>query len=218
MDNPFIALFIVGLLGAGHCAGMCGGIVGALSMQPAPGTPAVAIHLAYNLGRIGSYAVAGLVAGGIGQWVGNALPLQRGLYLMASLMLVAMGIYLLGLTQSLAWIERGGQQLWQRLQPLTARFLPVRGVAQAFPLGLLWGWLPCGLVYSALTTALASGSALNGGLTMLAFGLGTLPNLLLAGLLLTRFRRFSQARLTRMAAGGLVLCYGLFGVFNLLRV
>ena len=218
MDNPFLALFIVGLLGAGHCAGMCGGIVGALSTQVQPGTAAFPIHLAYNIGRIASYATAGLIVGALGQFVGNLLPIQRGLYVIASLMLVAMGFYLLGVTQSLAWVERGGQRLWQRIQPLTRRFLPVRGVAQALPLGMLWGWLPCGLVYSALTSALASGSAARGGWLMLAFGLGTLPNLLLAGLLMTSFRRFAQAKATRMAAGLLVLAYGLTGLFNLLRL
>ena len=215
MDNSFLALFIVGLLGGGHCAGMCGGIVGALSLQaPKQGAAAVLVHLAYNLGRIGSYVAAGLVAGGLGQAAGNLLALQHGLYLFASLMLIAMGLYLLGLTQFLAPLERGGQTLWRRIQPLTARFLPVRGVAQALPLGLLWGWLPCGLVYSALTTALAAGSAAKGALLMLAFGLGTLPNLLLAGLLMTRFRRFAQARAVRVVSGLLVLGYGIIGFVN----
>lgn len=217
MDNHLLALFLVGLLGAGHCAGMCGGIVSALSLQAAVGTPAFSIHLAYNLGRIASYALAGGLAGAIGQVAGALLPLQHGLYLFASLMLVALGLYLLGATQSLAWVERGGQAVWRCIQPLTQRFLPVRGMAQAFPLGLLWGGLPCGLVYSALTTALASGSAGQGALLMLAFGVGTLPNLLLAGLLLTRFRRFAQARAVRVIAGLLVLGYGIYGLFNLWR-
>lgn len=218
MDNGLLALFIVGLLGGGHCAGMCGGIVGALSLQsPQGGGAAILVHLAYNLGRIGSYVLAGLLAGLLGQAAGNLMAVQHGLYLFASLMLIAMGLYLLGVTQFLAPLERGGQVLWQRIQPLTRRFLPVRGVAQALPLGLLWGWLPCGLVYSALTTSLASGSAGQGALLMLAFGLGTLPNLLLAGLLLTRFRRFAQARATRVVSGLLVLAYGIIGLFNYWR-
>lgn len=216
-DNSLLALFIVGLLGGGHCAGMCGGIVGALSLQTPQGGTAVLVHLAYNLGRIGSYVIAGLLAGLLGQAAGNLLALQNVLYLCASLMLIAMGIYLLGFTQFLSPLERGGQALWQRIQPLTKRFLPVRGIAQALPLGLLWGWLPCGLVYSALTTSLASGSAGQGALLMLAFGLGTLPNLLLAGLLLARFRRFAQARAVRVVSGLLVLGYGIIGVFNYWR-
>lgn len=197
---------------------MCGGIVGALSLQgPQGGGVSVAVHLAYNLGRIASYVAAGLVAGALGQAAGDLMSLQHGLYLFASLMLVALGLYLLGATQTLTWVERGGQTLWRGIQPLTARFLPVRGVAQALPLGLLWGWLPCGLVYSALTTALASGSAGRGAALMLAFGLGTLPNLLLAGLLLARFRRFAQARATRVVSGLLVLGYGIYGLINFWR-
>jgi sulfite exporter TauE/SafE len=216
-DQGFLALFLVGLLGGTHCVGMCGGIVGALSMQAAQGRAALPIHLAYNLGRIASYVIAGAVAGTIGYAFGNLLPVQRGLYLFASLMLVALGFYLLGATRALAAVERSGQKLWARVQPATRRFMPVRGPAQALPLGMLWGWLPCGLVYSALTTALASGSPVRGALAMFAFGLGTLPNLLLAGLLLARFRRFAQARSTRMASGLLVLGYGLYGVWNFLR-
>jgi len=215
LENSHLALFIVGLLGGGHCAGMCGGIVGALSLQsPQRGATAWLVHLSYNAGRITSYVLAGVIAGGLGQAAGNLLAWQNGLYLFASLMLVAMGLYLLGLTQFLAPLERGGQALWRRIQPLTARFLPVRGPAQALPLGLLWGWLPCGLVYSALTSALAAGSAAQGALVMLAFGLGTLPNLLLAGLLLTRFRRFAQDRVVRVVSGLLVLGYGIMGVVN----
>ncbi|MCX8017281.1 MAG: sulfite exporter TauE/SafE family protein, partial [Rhodocyclaceae bacterium] len=134
-----------------------------------------------------------------------------------SMAALAVGFAEACLAEALAWLERGGQGIWQRIQPLTARFLPVRGVAQALPLGLLWGWLPCGLVYSALPTALAAGSAGRGALAMLAFGLGTLPNLLMAGLLLARFRRFAQARLTRLVSGGLVLGYGLYGLYNIAR-
>lgn len=218
MDSSLLALFIVGLLGAGHCVGMCGGIVGALSLQsPQGGAASILVHLAYNLGRIGSYVLAGLLAGLLGQVAGKLLALQNVLYFFANLMLVAMGLYLLGITQCLAPIERVGQRLWRRIQPLTRRFLPVRGIAQALPLGLLWGWLPCGLVYGALMTALASGSAGQGALLMLAFGLGTLPNLLLAGLLLARFRRFAQTRAVRMVSGLWVLGYGIIGLFHYWR-
>lgn len=216
-EAGYAAIFLVGLLGGSHCVGMCGGIVGALSMQAPQGRLALTAQLAYNLGRIASYTAAGLLAGALGQIAGELVPLQRALYLFASLMLVAMGIYLLGLTQSLTWLENRGQVIWRRIQPFTARFLPVRGAAQALPLGMLWGWLPCGLVYSALATALASGSAVKGASLMLAFGLGTLPNLLLAGLLLVRFRRFAQARATRVVSGLLVLGYGIYGLLNLWR-
>jgi hypothetical protein len=128
--------------------------------------------------------------------------------------MVALGVYLTGITGALAFAERGGQWLWRRVQPLTGRFLPVRGPAQAFPLGLLWGWLPCGLVYSVLAMALLTGSAARGAATLLAFGLGTLPNLMLAGLLLVRFRNAVQGRALRLASGLIVLAFGLWGLLN----
>ena len=216
-DTGFLAVFLIGLLGGTHCVGMCGGIVSALTVQLPGQKSAWSLHLAYNFGRITSYGLAGAVMGLIGSlglllkaW----LPIQLGLYVAANLMLIALGLYLVGFTQGLAVVERGGQWLWSRIQPWTRRFLPVKGVAQAFPLGLLWGFLPCGLVYSVLATALMSGSALRGAATLLAFGLGTLPNLLLAGVLLARFRRFAQAPALRIASGLLVLGFGVFGLFN----
>ena len=220
-DSGFLAVFLIGLLGGVHCAGMCGGIVSALSLQmpgkPGSGGPAWTIHLAYNLGRITSYAAAGALMGALGSLgllLNNWLPVQLTLYVAANLMMVALGLYLTGATQTLAFVERAGQWLWRRLQPATRRFLPVRGVAQAFPLGMLWGWLPCGLVYSVLAMTLLSGSAVRGAAIMLAFGLGTLPNLMLAGLLLVRFRSVIQGRTLRLGAGLTVLGFGLWGLFN----
>lgn len=217
MESPPFALFLVGLLGAGHCVGMCGGIVGALTFSAPAGTKAVGVQLAYNVGRLASYVAMGAMAGAVGGFVGGLLLWQRLLQAVAALMLVAMGLYLLGATTTLAWLEKAGGRIWQRIQPLTQRFLPVRGIAQALPLGLLWGWLPCGLVYSALATALASGSAGRGAMAMLAFGLGTLPNLLLAGLVLLRFRAFVQNRSFRVASALVVTGYGLHGLAALFR-
>lgn len=217
-DSTFLALFLVGLLGGTHCVGMCGGIVGALSMG-APGR--WSMHLAYNVGRILSYGLAGAIAGAVGAaslGLDSQVPMRLALYLVANLMLIALGLYLLGVTQALAFTERVGQLLWQRLQPLTRRFLPARTVAQAFPLGMLWGWLPCGLVYSALATALSSGSAVRGGLCMLAFGLGTLPNLLLAGIVLARLNEFVRRPAVRIASGLLVLGFGLYGLLGWWRL
>lgn len=217
-DSAFLALFLVGLLGGTHCIGMCGGIVGALSLG---GPPRFSLHLAYNGGRLASYAVAGALAGalgGLGLTLAGQLPLRLALYLLANLMLIAMGLYLLGVTRALAFTERAGQHLWRRLQPLSRRFLPARSVAQALPLGLLWGWLPCGLVYSALASALTSGSALRGAGLMLAFGLGTLPNLLLAGLFAARLRDYAARRGVRLATGLLVLGFGVWGLFAAVRL
>jgi len=121
-------------------------------------------------------------------------------------------------TRALAFTERAGQHLWRHIQPFTRRFLPATTVLQAFPLGILWGWLPCGLVYSALATALSAGSPGQGALLMLAFGLGTLPNLLLAGILLARLNEFVRRPIVRTASGLLVLGFGIYGLIGLMRL
>ncbi|MDD5296660.1 MAG: sulfite exporter TauE/SafE family protein [Rhodocyclaceae bacterium] len=223
MSSPaYLAVFLIGLLGGTHCVGMCGGIVSALSVNTVrlPGRSAwseMPTHLAYNLGRVASYTLAGAFMGAIGSLgllLDNFLPVQITLYVLANLMLVALGLYLTGVTGALGFLERLGQRLWRRIQPLTRRFLPVRSPAQALPLGLLWGFLPCGMVYSVLTTALLSGSAARGAGLMLAFGLGTLPNLLLAGMLAKRLTDFTRKRAVRLVSGLLVLGFGVFGLVN----
>ncbi|MBN8448482.1 MAG: sulfite exporter TauE/SafE family protein [Candidatus Accumulibacter sp.] len=213
-ESSYLALLLIGLLGGTHCVGMCGGIVGALSL----GAPAgLGLHLAYNAGRIVSYATAGAIAGALGEAsmaLSGQLPVRTIFYLLANLMLIALGLYLMGMTRALAFSERLGQKLWRHLQPLSRRYLPARSAAQAFPLGLLWGWLPCGLVYSALATALTSGSAWHGAGLMLAFGLGTLPNLLLAGLLATRLQAYARQPAVRLTAGLLILGFGIWGLMS----
>ena len=216
-DTGYIAVFLVGLLGGTHCMAMCGGIVGALTVGTPAGRSPWPLALAYNFGRISGYAVAGALLGAAGQaglLLEGALPVQMTLYVLANLLLVALGLYLIGVPQGLTFIERGGQKLWARLQPLTRRFLPATSIARAYPLGLVWGFLPCGMVYSVLSMTLLTGSALRGASLMLAFGLGTLPNLLLAGSLLKRFRDAVQGRPVRLAAGLLVLGFGAWGLFN----
>jgi sulfite exporter TauE/SafE len=209
----FGAVFLTGLLGGVHCAGMCGGIVAALSGQARRSS--LRLHLGYSAGRIFSYGIAGALAGslgGLGLLLDGVLPVQIALYVMANLMLVLLGLYLAGVSAAAARLEGMGTWLWQRLQPLTRRLLPADTLPRALALGLVWGWLPCGLVYGILLTAMLAGDALNGAAIMLAFGLGTLPNLLFAGLAWRRVASLTRARAVRAAAGGLVLGFGLYGL------
>jgi hypothetical protein len=209
------AVFLVGLLGGGHCLGMCGGIVTALTVHLPGDRPRWSLHLAYHAGRITTYALAGALAGGLGAaalLAGGALPVQTALYILAQLMLVALGLYLLGIPRYLEVFERAGRSLWGRIQPLASTLFPVRTAARGYAVGLLWGLLPCGLVYSVLATALVSGSAPRGALVMLVFGAGTLPSLLAAGTLFPALARTRGGRVARRAAGGLVMAFGLFGL------
>jgi hypothetical protein len=206
-----IALFLLGLASGVHCVGMCGGIVAAFT-APQPLVSARKLrrtHLAFNGGRIASYASAGALAGlvGSGAYAIAAAPAQAALYAAANLMLVLIGLYLAGISGAAAWLERLGAPLWRRLQPLALRLRP-----HSFAAGAVWGWLPCGLVYGALAAAAASGSPARGALAMLAFGLGTLPWMLAAGLAAVRLRGWVSQRAFRVAAGSLVLAFGAWGL------
>jgi hypothetical protein len=209
------AAFLIGLLGGVHCVGMCGGIVGALTLQSPRRRRAWDLHLAYSAGRIASYAAAGAIVGmigGAGLMFNQVLPVQMLLYVLANLVLVSLGLYLAGFANQLARIEVLGAWLWRRIQPYSARVLPADTPGKAFMLGTLWGWLPCGLVYSLLATALLSGGAGSGAAVMLAFGLGTLPNLLLAGMVFKRLRGIASDRRVRLALGALVAGFGVVGL------
>lgn len=220
-DVSLVAAFVVGLLGGVHCVGMCGGIVGALTLTlpgEARGAGSVLpFQLAYNLGRISSYTLAGALMGGIGyfaaHWSGIH-QVQLVLQLVAGLFLIALGLYLAGWWMGLSRLEQAGGLIWHRLEPLGRALLPVTRPTQAFLLGLLWGWLPCGLVYSVLVWSISSASALQGALLMASFGAGTLPALLAMGVAASALARFLRHTWVRRGAGLLVI---LFGVLGLLR-
>ncbi len=221
-ELSFLAAFLTGLLGGAHCVGMCGGIVAAMSFQGVGtgGRGPFAFHLAYNAGRVASYALVGALVGLLGSaaFLSDSLyPLQKGLYVLAQVVLILLGLYLAGLNQSVLAIERLGGGVWRRVQPLLGRLLPIRSLGQALVAGAAWGWLPCGLVYSVLVSALASGGPLRGGLLMLAFGLGTLPNLLLMGWAAESLRAFTRQVWLRRTAGLVVAGFGVWGLYPLIR-
>jgi uncharacterized protein len=222
------SLFAVGLLGSVHCAAMCGGVVSALSLAPArvakfpvpvraagAMTASLANVAAYNSGRIFSYSLAGALAGaaGAGARSLSGLPsLQAGGFWLANLMLVALGLYLMDAWRGLAWLEQGGRGVWRHVQPVLRQVGPPDTLPKMVAAGFLWGWLPCGMVYSALVTAMLAGSAVDGAALMLAFGLGTLPMLVGLGAAGARLRMFIAQRPVRIAAGALVLGFGLLGI------
>jgi hypothetical protein len=218
LELMLASVFVVGLLGGVHCVGMCGGIAAALTFglpaerqrRPAALLPFL---LAYNAGRIASYAVAGALMGGAGTLLSRLVPIQlaqRGLLVLAAAFMVLMGLYLGGWWAGLARLEQAGGVLWRRIEPLGRHLLPVQRPGQALALGLLWGWLPCGLVYSVLVSAVSAGGAWQGALVMLAFGLGTLPNLVAMGAAAGAIARFARREWVRRAAGAAVLLFGLW--------
>lgn len=214
--------FTIGLLGGVHCVGMCGGIVSALSLGLDPHRHltwrALPLLLGYNIGRIASYVLAGALVGGLGWYAAHLAGVRHAqmiLALVAALFMIALGLYLAGWWRGLGGVERAGMVLWRRVEPLGRKLVPVHTGWQALRLGALWGWVPCGMVYSVLAWSLASGSATHGALLMLAFGFGTLPNLLVMGVFAARLAAFTRKPLVRIVAGLLVAG---FGVLSLLRL
>ncbi|MDI9779847.1 sulfite exporter TauE/SafE family protein [Pseudomonas putida] len=202
---------VLGLLGGGHCLGMCGGLMGALTLAIPPEQRGRRLRLlmAYNLGRILSYACAGLLLGLAG-WALASSPAAMALRVVAALLLIAMGLYLAGWWSGLTRIEALGRGLWRHIQPAASRLMPVSSVPRALLLGALWGWLPCGLVYSTLLWAASQGNAGYSAALMLAFGLGTWPILLATGLAAERVNAVLRRRSVRMAGGVLVILFGIW--------
>nr|VFK42653.1 MAG: hypothetical protein BECKTC1821E_GA0114239_102031 [Candidatus Kentron sp. TC] len=214
---PYLAAFLAGLFGGVHCIGMCGGIVGALSLGLPSATrkdplSAALYIVSYNVGRIFTYALAGAIMGWSGSMATELLREYQGwlaLRILAGLFMIAMGLYLGGWWFGLARMERGANVLWRWLSPLGKRLLPVRSARQALALGAVWGWLPCGLVYSILIWALAAGGWWEGALFMISFGLGTLPVLMGIGFVASTLQRFLQRSDVRRIAGAMVIGFGI---------
>lgn len=215
-ELTLLSAMAIGWLGGVHCLGMCGGIVSALTLS-APQAGRTRILLAYNLGRCSTYVALGLLAGSLGQLGTRTFGMAPTLlYAVANLLLIGMGLYLLGLPWLVRPLEQSGQHLWRHIEPVSRRLFPVNTLPRALGVGLLWGFLPCGLVYSALATAFALSSAAQGGLWMAAFALGTLPNLLLAGWVgAGTLQQLRQSSL-RWLAGLLVAGWGAYGLFRLI--
>lgn len=216
------AAFLVGLAGSVHCLGMCGGIAGALALGGA-NRHQVLVPLLNSGGRITSYALAGTLAGGLG-WMlaggadaGHAghgdhgtLGMGMLLQLLTALLFVGIGLSMLTRLTPLRFIEQAGAWLWRFVQPRAARLLPAGGLSGAWFAGMLWGWLPCGLVYTMLAAAAASGSPLRGAALMLAFGLGTTAAVAGAGMAAGSGRWMRQRHRLRLPAGALLLLFGLW--------
>ena len=220
MNLDFISAFLIGIAGAGHCVAMCGGITSMLTANiHSPGKSNIALILSYNFGRILSYSIAGAIAGFTGSLAAQSIGVHISwLRLIAATFLILLGLYIGKWAFILNRIEGLGQYLWRYLQPLSKRFIPVTNAKQALFLGAVWGWLPCGLVYSTLTWSMASASWYNGALIMFAFGLGTLPALLTLASGFSFITNFLKSHNTRFVTALLLITYGLYSLFIALKL
>ena len=224
------AAFLAGLFGSLHCIGMCGGLVGMFrqaqsvgngeATQPPSFLQALPYWLLSNGGRIGSYMAAGALAGALGGAATGIFKPEHvqniGLMLSGGF-LVALGLYLAGWWQGLVYLEKLGGGLWQRIQPRLSRLLTRRGWHKSLLIGIMWGWLPCGLVYSMLVWSMTIATPLVGASIMLAFGLGTLPMLLGLAALSENLDRLRRNRTVRQLLGAIIIAFGVLTLLGLVR-
>jgi len=208
-EYSWLSAFLVGLAGSVHCVGMCGGIVSSFTFMLPKNSRQWPYLITYNMGRIFSYTIAGAFAGLLGASVTSAdflsvqlLPLLSGVFM------VLLGLYIGNWWRVLTMLEGAGQPIWRFISPYSKIFLPFRTPLHALPYGIIWGWLPCGLVYSSLTWSMTSGSALGGALNMFFFGLGTLPALLALGASGATLRRWMTNSITRRVIALLLIIFG----------
>lgn len=221
-----LAAFALSALGGLHCAAMCGGFIGALQVNRPRDVSPLRLAVGYHAGRIASYTLAGALVGVLGGalYAADVLPLQVALLAFGSAMLVVIGVTLLGRGAWMKRIEGLGAWLWRALAPLARRVYPPRSGRQALVAGLAWGWIPCGMVYAALPLALVAGSPWSGALVMLAFGLGTLPNLALVDVAAVKLGASGAGTLSasrawlRPLAGALIVVFGISGIAHAARV
>lgn len=221
MTPDFIGALLIGLLGSGHCIGMCGGIASLLSLNQKPidlNHPPSQYRqllsvLAYNLGRISSYMLFGAMVGGITASLSQLTQLNHILILLrlvAALLMVALGLYIGRWWFGILKLEHIGKHLWRWISPAGRSLLPLKKTWHALPFGFIWGWLPCGLVYSMLTWSAVAGNAFSGALIMGAFGVGTLPAMLFIGLGAQYLTRLQASTLFRKSAAISIILYGIY--------
>jgi hypothetical protein len=219
----FSAAILLGLIGSTHCIGMCGGISGALgaSTQTRSLPSRLSIIFGYNLGRISSYAIAGALLGALIGSVGGLFANYHQLFSLAirtiaGLLLIAMGCYIAGWWYGLTYLEKAGQSIWKHIQPHASGLIPVNSLPKAAIAGLLWGWLPCGLVYSTLSWAATSADWQTSALLMFGFGIGTLPAMISTGLLAAQVNKLLQRQAVRKVLAMLIILFGLWTIIGAL--
>lgn len=208
------AAMLAGMAGSGHCFSMCGGLAGALALRTRSrdgSSASLRRALLHHTGRLSGYAIAGALFGFFGASLDAALDLPRlatFLRIASGITLILIALRILAGWNALAWLERLGALFWRRLQPLVRRAGSGNDASSALLLGLLWGWLPCGMAYSMLLFAVLTGEATRGAAVMAAFGLGTLPAMLASSMLFSQLHQRLKQHWPRAVTGMLLLAFG----------
>lgn len=217
-NASYLVAFAMGLVSSLHCIGMCGSIIGTLTLSLPTEVRDKKVRLFsfvlnYNIGRISSYAMAGALIGLLEMML--SLPFAQGhghrvLQLLSATVMASAGLYIAGWFPRFAYIEKIGSKFWKKIEPFGRKLMPIKTRLHAFLFGVVWGWLPCGLVYAALALAAATGDSLRSSLTMLAFGLGTLPAVIGVGIMTSALTRLARMKHFRLLVGLFMITLALF--------
>lgn len=220
-NASYLAAILIGLLSSVHCIGMCGSIIGTLTYSLTPEIRSnkrklLFIVFNYNLGRIISYSLAGALVGSLELLL--HLPFAQGighrvLQIFSAIVMVGAGLYIAGWFPRFAYIEKMGARLWRLIEPFGRKLIPVRSAFHALLFGMIWGWLPCGLIYTALALAATTGNVVHSAVTMFSFGLGTLPSVMGVGIMTPLLTRLSKVPRFKSAAGLLLIAIALLAAF-----
>ncbi|WP_320823516.1 sulfite exporter TauE/SafE family protein [Reinekea sp.] len=201
--TDLLAAFLIGLVSAGHCLGMCGGLMVAAGLNST--RPILTAY--YNIGRITTYVVLASVL----SYFSHLLPSHTlpWLQILSGCLLLLSALYFLGWNHWLKKFEQVGVPLWRRLQPLSKKLLPIDSAKTAYCIGLLWGFIPCGLIYTAIAFSLGMANVLHSALAMLCFGLGTLPAMIGSALMANRIRPWLYHPKVKFILAALMLLFAL---------
>jgi sulfite exporter TauE/SafE len=218
--HSYLVALVMGLFSSMHCLGMCGSIIGTLTLSldktiRQKKSRLIPFIFSYNLGRISSYMLAGLLVGFAESLL--TMPLGEGhghryLQIFSALIMVGAGLHIAGLFPRFAYLEKLGVKIWRFIHPVTRRFIPIKTLRQSLFFGMIWGWLPCGLVYTALALAATTGDVTRSALTMLAFGIGTLPAVFSVGIMTNLMTKLSRVKFFRWFAGLLLIVLAGFAI------
>jgi len=206
----------MGLLGSGHCIGMCGPIVMALSVTTAKNKSnkiIISYLLAYNLGRITSYVITGSIVSLFGIFLSSIIGIDsRKIFIIfSSMIMILLGLYLANWwVYAIVRIEKLGAFVWHLIQPMATKFIPIKNIPTAFIAGILWGMLPCGLLYTALIWAMSATSVFDATIIMISFGLGTLPAMMGVGIFSNSFKKYIQNKYIRSVAGLIIISFAIY--------
>lgn len=211
----------MGVFSSLHCIGMCGSIIGSLTFSLSPDIRQdkkrlLPFILSYNAGRISSYAIAGAAVGLIEVLISQPLGQAHGhrlLQIISALIMTGAGLYIAGWFPRFAYVEKLGLHFWKRIEPIGRKLIPVKNCKHAYLFGMVWGWLPCGLVYAALALTAATGSIIQGSLTMIAFGLGTLPAVMGVGVMISVLTQLAAMRQFKQIVGVIMITLAFFAAF-----